>query len=217
MTVLVHVATTLPDASRFAELHYAAENSDARLAFLQGGEPTLTHLLDLLQAEGVRKVRLQPVSTGSVAYARSWVGRVAGHWVRQQVDPPTIHFGQREITGREAPLFSPLWYRPPDYRHHMLLCRGPRCSAHRSDETHRALTEALTRHGLTDDDVLLTQTGCLFPCNRAPVAVVHPDGVWYGPVRPAEVERLVQEHLVQGRQFDDLCIETEHDSSEGEE
>ncbi len=216
MSVLVHVATTLPDASRFSTLRHAAEQANAKLAFLQGGEPTLTHTLDILHAAGVREVRLQPVSTDNLAYARSWVGRVAGHWYRQQVDPPTIHFGRRTITGREAPLSSAAWDRPPNYRHHLLVCRGPRCSARGADATSRALAQALAQHKLTDEDVLVAQTGCLFPCNHGPIAVVHPEGVWYGPIRPTDAERLVRKHLADGQPLTDLMLDAEHRLPEGE-
>jgi (2Fe-2S) ferredoxin len=216
VSVLVHVATALPDAARSGVLRRAAEAAGARLAFLQGGEPTLTHVLDLLHGDGVRELRLEPVSTDDLSYARSWVGRVAGHWHRQQVDPPVIHFGERVITGHEAALLSPAWDRPPAYRHHLLLCRGPRCSARGSDVTYRALVGALVAAGLTDADVLMAQTGCLFPCNHGPVAVVHPEGVWYGPVGPDAAARLVREHLAAGHPLDDLRLDTRNATAEGE-
>jgi (2Fe-2S) ferredoxin len=216
MSVLVHVATAWADAARFSTLRHAADRSGAKLAFLQGGEPTLTHVLDTLHADGVREIRLHPVSNDNLAYARSWVGRVAGHWYRQQVDPPTIHFGERTITGREAPLSSPAWDRPPAYRHHLLVCRGPRCSARGADATYRTLVRTLVRHGLTDEDVLVAQTGCLFPCNHGPVAVVHPEGVWYGPMHPADTERLVREHLTDGQPLTDLMLDAEHRFHEGD-
>ena len=57
---------------------------------------------------------------------------------------------------------------------------------------------ALMRAGLGDDDVLLTHTGCQFPCNQAPVVSVQPDDVWYGGVDAATAERIVTEHLVGG-------------------
>ncbi|WP_313404120.1 (2Fe-2S) ferredoxin domain-containing protein [Aeromicrobium sp.] len=206
MSVLVHVATALPDAARQPVLRRAAADAGARIAFLQGAEPTLVRVLDELQAEGVRELRLEPISTDDLGYARSWVGRVAGHWHREQVDPPTIHFGERVITGREAPLSSSAWDAPPDHRHHLLLCRGPRCSARGSDDTYRALVMALVETGLTDQDVLMAQTGCLFPCNHGPVAVVHPEGAWYGPVLPGDAARLVREHLAADRPLDDLRL-----------
>ena len=57
---------------------------------------------------------------------------------------------------------------------------------------------ALVRAGQGDDDVLVTHTGCQFPCNQAPVVSVQPDDVWYGGVTPAVGERIVAEHLLEG-------------------
>ncbi|MGL4832565.1 MAG: (2Fe-2S) ferredoxin domain-containing protein, partial [Propionibacteriaceae bacterium] len=37
----------------------------------------------------------------------------------------------------------------------------------------------LARRKLLDESVLVTQTGCMFPCNRAPLVVVYPDNEWY--------------------------------------
>ena len=34
--------------------------------------------------------------------------------------------------------------------------------------------------------------------------IVYPEGVWYGYVRPGDAERLVREHLVEGRILEDL-------------
>jgi (2Fe-2S) ferredoxin len=62
------------------------------------------------------------------------------------------------------------------------------------------------RHGLGDDDVLLTHTACQFPCNQAPVVSVQPDDVWYGGVDPAAAGRIVEEHLVQGRPVEELRL-----------
>jgi len=62
------------------------------------------------------------------------------------------------------------------------------------------------RHGLGDDDVLLTHTACQFPCNQAPVVSVQPDDVWYGGVDGAGADRIVGEHLVAGEVVEALRL-----------
>ena len=47
----------------------------------------------------------------------------------------------------------------------VLLCRGPRCTGFGANQVATALSERLAEHDLGDDDVLVTATGCLFPCN----------------------------------------------------
>ena len=57
---------------------------------------------------------------------------------------------------------------------------------------------ALVEAGCSDDDVLVTHTGCLLPCNHAPVVVVHPDDAWFGGVTPDVGRRLVAALLGDG-------------------
>jgi (2Fe-2S) ferredoxin len=62
----------------------------------------------------------------------------------------------------------------------------------------RAVILGLMEAGLGDDDVLVTHTGCQFPCNQAPVVTVQPDDTWYGHVDPEAAREIVRGHLVGG-------------------
>ena len=55
----------------------------------------------------------------------------------------------------------------------------------------RALILGMMEAGLGDNDVLVTHTGCQFPCNQAPVVSVQPDDVWYGDVDPDTARAIV--------------------------
>ncbi len=109
-------------------------------------------------------------------------------------DHPGTDWGWRKVTGREAGLTSPAWQEVPPVRYHLLVCRGPRCNARGGDRTHAALSAELHRRGVTDEDVLMTQTGCMYPCNHAPLVVVHPDGRWMS--LPAEQVTEVLDDLL---------------------
>lgn len=50
-------------------------------------------------------------------------------------------------------------------------------------------------------------TGCLEPCLAGPTVVVYPDNVWYGGVTVADVERIIDEHLVGGRPVEFLILD----------
>lgn len=113
-------------------------------------------------------------------------------------DPGTCDPGAadwRRVTGREAPLTSAAWEDPPPHSRHVLVCRGPRCNAQGAEEVQARLREELSARGVLDDGVLLTQTGCLFPCNRAPLVVVHPAGTWHAHLTPDAVPGFVDREL----------------------
>lgn len=118
------------------------------------------------------------VRTGAGGGGTSVTAAGTGVAIAGEEDHPGPGWGWREVTGREAGLTSPAWQEVPPVRYHMLVCRGPRCNARGGDRTHTALSAELHRRGVTDEDVLMTQTGCMYPCNHAPLVVVHPDGRW---------------------------------------
>lgn len=191
MTARVLVGMSIAEAVEHEALQRRADAAGATLAYLQHGEPSLVRELDRLAAAGADHVTLEPVTVGTRSPARSWLRRVAGHWQRAGADRPTVVIDGRPVTGSEAPLSSSAWEHVPLHRQHVLVCRGPRCSAQGGDRVAEQLDRSLEAAGLTDDDVLVTQTGCLFPCNHAPVVVVHPDDAWFGPVDASTVDLLV--------------------------
>lgn len=159
---IVLVVGAVDAARRRAAWERLAASVGGTVAFLQNGDPSLTTALDLLRDDGVASVRLVRAVEPD-APARSWVRRVASDWVRRN---PTVDVVlDDDAVGPGAALSSPAWEDVPKHRHHVLVCRGPRCSARGSDATARALGAALESRGLGDDDVLVAQTGCLFPCN----------------------------------------------------
>lgn len=194
---------------------WAAEH-DATVAFLQLGDPSLSRELTRLADLGAERVVVVGVSLGSLAPAVSWLRRIAAYWWRERAGHrPEVLIGAslaedaeevralvgrtRPVTGSEPGLTSAAWEDVTEHRHQVLVCRGPRCTAMGSDLTAEALIIELMRQGQGDDDVLITHTGCQFPCNQAPVVSVQPDDVWYGHVEAAAARVIVRDHLDGGR------------------
>jgi NADH:ubiquinone oxidoreductase subunit F (NADH-binding)/(2Fe-2S) ferredoxin/Pyruvate/2-oxoacid:ferredoxin oxidoreductase delta subunit len=84
------------------------------------------------------------------------------------------------------------------YRTHLLVCAGTGCVSCGSFALKDALVDEIARRGLQDQALVVT-TGCNGFCERGPILLVHPDGIFYQRLAPADVPLLVEEHLVKGR------------------
>lgn len=80
---------------------------------------------------------------------------------------------------------------------HVFLCIGPDCCA---GEVGLAAWEKLKALVKTHDlPVMRTKAACFRVCCGGPWMVVYPDGIWYGEVTAERCDRIVQEHLLNGR------------------
>ena len=56
------------------------------------------------------------------------------------------------------------------------------------------------------DRVKRSEAPCLGVCEGGPIVAVYPEGIWYGGVTPALLERIVVEHLRDGRIIDEAVF-----------
>ena len=192
-------------------------------AFIDGGSPTVPDALARCAAQGVGRVLVVPVYLPTDRNLDNWLSRVVRRWLHHHpaanftvhMTPPlgdapelaevvvslvtryTVTPG-KPLSANHASPNSPEWSVIPLHTYHVLLCRGPRCNTVGAGETAQALKQQLRARNMGDDEVLVAQTGCLFPCNLGPVMVVYPDGVWYGGLTEKAVDHIVDEHLSGG-------------------
>lgn len=92
---------------------------------------------------------------------------------------------------------------------HLLMCADPSEKCASRQELRRAwnyLKHRLKHLGLSRKAGLLkTRTECLHICDDAgPLLVVYPDNVWYQRCDPEAIERIIHEHLLNGRVVEEL-------------
>lgn len=91
------------------------------------------------------------------------------------------------------------------YRQHFFVCTNarppfakPSCSPSGSNEILTRLKEEVEKHGLKEE-VKVTSSGCLGPCEEGPVIVVYPEGTWYKGVTLNDVQEIVEQHILEGK------------------
>lgn len=90
-------------------------------------------------------------------------------------------------------------------KYHIFICTSCRingvqkgfCFQKGSVNLVRKFMEEIEDNGLSAD-CMITNTGCFGICDKGPVAVVYPEGIWYGNLNEDAVEEICEKHLVSG-------------------
>ena len=99
------------------------------------------------------------------------------------------------------------------YKHHVFFCLNQRdggqdcCAVHGAQAGFDHCKQAVKSAGLAGPGgVRVNKAGCLDRCAGGPVAVVYPEAVWYTFVDEADIDEIVDRHLVGGEVVERLRL-----------
>jgi NADH-quinone oxidoreductase subunit F len=96
--------------------------------------------------------------------------------------------------------------RGPDGKRKLVsLCAGSGCAAYGTSKVHKALIEELIRQDL-QDKVEVKLTGCHGFCEKGPIMVLHPEGVFYPQLKEEHIPDIVEKTIKKGELVDRLIF-----------
>ncbi len=94
------------------------------------------------------------------------------------------------------------------YRSHVLVCTGTGCSSSGAPKLKEELQDQIAEKDLAGE-IKLIETGCHGFCEKGPIVVVYPEGVFYCEVQQEDIQDIVEEHLLKGRMVERLLFKEE--------
>jgi len=99
------------------------------------------------------------------------------------------------------------------YRRHVFFCINKRdppeacCASRGSPEMQAYAKQRIKELGLAGKgEIRINKSGCLDRCEEGPVLVVYPDAVWYTYVDRADIDEIIDRHVIGGEIVDRLKI-----------
>ncbi|ROR28451.1 (2Fe-2S) ferredoxin [Mobilisporobacter senegalensis] len=100
-----------------------------------------------------------------------------------------------------------------ELKHHIFVCTSCRingqqkgyCFSKESVGIIQRFMEEIEDRDLSGE-IMITNTGCFGICEKGPVVVVYPEGIWYGNVSIDDIEKIVEQHIEGGNVVNELLL-----------
>ena len=99
---------------------------------------------------------------------------------------------------------------------HVFACTNRRPDGHRrgscaekGSEKLREYMKARSKEPGLEPRIRINSAGCLDRCELGPTIVIYPEGVWYTVHSPADVDEILQTHIIEGRRVERLMLDPE--------
>jgi NADH:ubiquinone oxidoreductase subunit F (NADH-binding)/(2Fe-2S) ferredoxin/NAD-dependent dihydropyrimidine dehydrogenase PreA subunit len=89
------------------------------------------------------------------------------------------------------------------YKAMLMVCTGTGCVSAKGFDILNKLNEVIKAKGI-EKDYIAVGTGCNGFCAAGPIVVVQPEGVFYQKVKAADLEEIVDSHLMNGKPVERL-------------
>ncbi len=98
-------------------------------------------------------------------------------------------------------------------KHHIFVCTSCRingqqkglCYTKASVELVQRVMDLIEDYDLSGE-VMVTNTGCFGICDKGPVAVVYPEGIWYGSLTEERMEKIMEQHILNGIPVEEFML-----------
>ena len=94
----------------------------------------------------------------------------------------------------------------------ILVCASTGCLSNKSLEIINEFKKSIKVSGL-EDKVEVYPTGCHGLCAQGPVVQIYPEGIFYRKIKPTDVPRIVQEHIMGGNPIKEMMWPNQLDAN----
>lgn len=99
------------------------------------------------------------------------------------------------------------------FQHHVFFCLNQRdngeacCMNLDAESAFNHMKKRVKQLGISGEgQVRINRAGCLDRCGEGPVLVIYPQATWYTFVDNADIDEIIESHLLQNKVVDRLAI-----------